>query len=149
MGWGTAANVTTTHLDSANDNPSQARSEIYNACIELQAVINGRDTANGVCGLDASNLVPNTKLPNTIISSSGNALTLTPNTGRVSINNIINLSPRTVNQLRALNGVSGDVAFCSNGAGGSACLAVSKGEVDSGGDYIWYRIALSTEVSPT
>jgi len=149
MGWGTAANVTTNHLNSATDDPSQARVELYNALVELLAVINGRNTANGVAGLDAGGKVPNTILPNTLISSATNDLTITPATGRMTIQNIVNLTPRTVAQLEALTATAGDLAYCSDGAAGSACLAVSKGETDSSGNAIWYRIALGAEISVT
>lgn len=149
MGWGTSANVTTDHLNSATDDPSQARTEIYNAFLELQAVINGRNTANGVAGLDSSGLVPNTILPNTLISSATQNLTITPATGLVTINNTLTLTPRTVAQLEAITPVAGQIAYCSDGAAGAACLAVSKGEVDSNGLGIWYRIALGAEISVT
>jgi hypothetical protein len=149
MGWGTAANVTTTHLDSASDDPSQARVEIKAALEELQAVINGRNTASGVAGLDSNSLVVNTYLPNTLISSSGNNLTLQPNTGLVVIDDIINLTPKTVSQLESTSVAAGHIAYCSNGNAGQPCLAVSLGTVDSSGDSIWYRIALGNQISAT
>lgn len=149
MGWGTVGNVTTTHLNAATDDPSQARVELYNALVELAAVINGRNTANGVAGLDGSALIPNTLLPNTLISSTAQNLTITPATGLVTINNTLTLTPRTVAQLEAITPVAGQIAYCSDGAAGSACLAVSKGEVDSNGNGIWYRIALGAEISVT
>ena len=60
MGWGTSANVTTVHLNQGSDDPSQARTEIYNALVELTAVIGGRGTASGVAPLDASSKITNT-----------------------------------------------------------------------------------------
>lgn len=149
MGWGNASNVSTTNLDNANDDPSLARNDLYLALLELAAVINGRDTSNGVCGLDASSLVPNTRLPNTLISSSGNNLTLTPNTGRVTINDIIKLAPQTVNDLESLTVQAGDIAYCSNGDSGSPCIAVSLGITDSSGLAEWYRISLGSIISAT
>lgn len=128
MAWGTLGNVTTTHLDSAADDPSQARVELYNALVELQAVINGRGSANGVASLDANTLVPNTQLPNQLISSTGNNLVLTPATGRVGIQDIVNLTAQTVAEINAIaSPIEGDVAYCSNGDAGSACLAVYDG----------------------
>lgn len=149
MGWGNAGNVSTTNLDNANDDPSLARNDLYLALIELAAVINGRDTSNGVCPLDASSLVPNTKLPNTLISSSANDLTLTPNTGRVTVNDILKLNPQTVNDLENLTVQAGDIAYCSNGDAGSPCLAVSLGITDSSGLAEWYRISLGSLISAT
>ncbi len=146
MGWATVANVTTTHLDSASDDPSQARAEIYNAFIELQAVINGRGTASGVAPLDGSIKIDNSFLPNTITSSASTDLTISPTTDRTVFENIINLTPQTVTQLAVLTANAGDVAFCSNGASGQPCLAVCTGSTDSNGTE-WFRISLGTQIS--
>lgn len=142
MAWGTIGNVTTTHLDSASDDPSQARVELYNALVELQAVINGRGTASGVASLDSNTRIPNTQLPNTIISSTGTNLTLAPDQGRVSIQDIILLTPKTVAELTALSSVEGDVAYCSNGDAGSKCLAVYNGTD-------WKVVSLGSTISAT
>jgi hypothetical protein len=149
MGWGNASNISTTNLDNANDDPSLARNDLYLALLELAAVIGGRNTSNGVCPLDASTKVPNTNLPNTLISSSGNNLTLTPNTGRVIINDILKLNPKTVSELEALTVQAGDIAYCSNGDAGSPCIAVSLGITDSSGLAEWYRISLGSIISAT
>lgn len=148
MGWGNISNITTTHLDSASDDPSQARVELYNALVELQAVVNGRAAADGVAPLNGSTKITASYLPNTIGSDSGLDLTLAPDTTRVTLQNILNLTPRTVSQLQAVTASAGDIAYCSNGDAGSPCLAISKGESDSQGS-VWYRIALGTEISAT
>jgi hypothetical protein len=140
MGWGTVANVTTANLDSAADDPSQARVEIYNALIELQAVINGRNAASGVAGLNSSSKITASQIPDTINSSSSIDLALVPSTGKVSITNIINLNPRTLSELNALTGVAGDVAYCSNGNAGAATLAVHNGTA-------WKVVALGATIS--
>jgi len=127
MSWGTVGNVTTTSLDSATDDPSQARVELYNALLELQNVINGRGAASGVASLDATTKIPAAQLPDTIQSSAGNALLLQPNTGRVTVQDILLLTPKTVAELEALSAFEGDVAYCSNGDGGSKCIAVYNG----------------------
>jgi hypothetical protein len=149
MGWGTIGNVTTDHLDSAADDPSQARVELYNALIELQAVINGRNTAEGVAGLDASALVPNSILPNTLISSTGNDLTLDPASGKVNIEDVLNLNPKTTAELEALTPEAGDIAYVTDGDAGAPCIAVSLGEQDSNLNAIWYRISLGAQISET
>jgi hypothetical protein len=141
MAWGTAANVTTTHLNSASDDPSQARVEIYNALLELTAVINGRNTASGVAGLNSSSKITASQLPNNIVSDTATDLTLTPATTRVNIEHILNLDPRTVSQLNAVaSPQEGDVAYCSNGDAGGKCLAVYNGTA-------WKRIALGATIS--
>lgn len=150
MGWGTASNVTTNHLDSAADDPSQARAEIYAAALELQNVINGRNTANGVAGLDNNVLIPASLLPDTIESSSGQDLTLAPNTGVVLIQDVLRLTAKTVTELEALSASAGSIAYCSDGDAGTPCLAVSLGTTDSaGGVNQWYKISLGIQVSAT
>ena len=150
MAWGNPANVTTVNLDSAGDDPSLARAEIYAALLELQAVIGGRNTASGVAPLDASSLVPAANLPDTLVSSSGNNLLLNPATGVVGINYLLNLTDKTVANLEALTPVPNMIAICSNGDGGGYCLAVYTGDNDVGtGDPIWYRVPLDNRVSAT
>jgi hypothetical protein len=143
MTWGNSANVVTTNLDDATDDPSLARIDILNAFYELQAIIGSRNTANGVCPLDANNLVPAANLPDSITSSSTNSLFLVPNTKRVVIQDFINLTSYTVAGLNAFSGrLPGDVAHCSNGAAGSPCLAYWNGTS-------WLRIAFGAAVSAT
>jgi hypothetical protein len=142
MSWGNPASVTRTHLDSATDDPSQARVELYNALGELSNVINGRATANGVASLDATAKVPAAQLPDTIQSSAGQPLLLQPNTGRVTIQNVVLLTPRTVAQLTATSANAGDTAYCSDGDAGSPCLAVYDGAD-------WLRVALGAAISAT
>jgi len=140
MAWGNAGNVITTNVDSASDDPSLAREDIYNAMLELQAVINGRGSASGVASLDASSLVPAAQLPNTIESSVGNNLILAPDTTRVAIQDIINLNPKTVTELNALSAIQGDVAYCSDGDAGSKCIAVYDGSA-------WKVVGLGSTIS--
>jgi hypothetical protein len=131
MSWGTASNVITTNLDSGTDNPAAARPDIKNAFDELKNVINGRGTANGVAPLDASSLINAIYLPDEINSSSGNPLTIDPATGKLKLEEILNLKPQTAAQLNArTDQATGDVAYCSDGGDDSAgvgCIAVYDG----------------------
>lgn len=142
MAWGNAGNIITTNLDSAADDPSAAREDLYNALVELTAVINGRGSASGVASLDTGTKIPAAQLPDTIESSITNNLILSPDTTRVAIQNIVNLNPQTVAELGALSAITGDVAYCSNGDGGSPCIAVYTGTN-------WLRIALGSAISAT
>jgi hypothetical protein len=108
--------------------------------VELTAVINGRNTASGVAGLNSSSKISASQLPNNIVSDTATDLTLAPTTTRVNIEDIANLNPKTVSQLNALSAQEGDVAYCSNGNGGSKCLAVYDGTA-------WKRIALGATIS--
>ena len=140
MAWGNAGNVITTNVDSASDDPSLARDDIYNAMLELIAVINGRGAASGVASLDSNTLVPAAQLPDTIESSVGNNLILDPDTSRVAVQDIVNLNPKTVTELNALSAIQGDVAYCSNGDAGSKCIAVYDGSA-------WKVVSLGSTIS--
>jgi len=131
MAWGTAGNINTTNLSDGTKSPALARQNLFDALNELLAVINGRNTANGVPGLDASSKILNTQLPNTITSSAAQDLLLDPNTDKVNLEHILNLNPQTAAQLNArTDKANGDIAFCSDGGDDSAgvgCIAVYDG----------------------
>jgi len=117
MAWpANANNISTGNLDSGTDNPASARSDLKAALDEITNIINGRNQASGVAGLDASSKITNTQLPDTIISSSSTALTITPNTGALNINSVIKLNPQTRAQLYARGDLAdGMVGMASNG----------------------------------
>lgn len=131
MTWGTTSNVITTNLDDATDSPAAARPDLKAALDELKNVIDGRNTANGVAGLNASSKIDALYLPNEINSSSATNLTLDPATGKVALEEILNLKPQTAAQLNArTDQATGDVAYCSDGGDDSAgvgCIAVYDG----------------------
>ena len=148
MGWATAGNVVTTNLDAGTDNPAAARPDIKNAFDELKNVINGRGTADGVASLDSDSRVPSSQLPNEINSSSATNLTLDPSTGKVALEEILNLKPQTVAQLNARTDIAqGDVAFCSNGDAGTECIAVAVGEDDSAGNPTWKVVQIGNAIA--
>jgi len=131
MGWGNSSNVSTTNLDAGTDNPAAARPDIKAALDELTAVIDGRATANGVAPLDATAKIAATYLPDEINSTTATNLTLDPATGKVALEEILNLKPQTAAQLNArTDQATGDVAYCSDGGDDSAgvgCIAVYDG----------------------
>ena len=130
MAWPlNAANIVTTNMDSQTDSPAAARADIKAALDELSNVILARGEANGVVPLNASLKISNTYLPNTIISSSGIDILLVPNTGRVNINDVVNLTPLTLAQVGSLflTPEQGDIAYCTNGDAGAKCLVVWDG----------------------
>ena len=139
MAWITNSNISTANLDADTDSPLSARPDIKAALDELIVAGNARGAANGVASLDGATLVPNTQLPNTLISSGSNNLTLDPGSGKVAIQDIINLNPKTVAQLNALTSAEGDVAYVSNDTGGKA-LAVYDGSN-------WKKLTLGGTIS--
>jgi len=148
MAWGTSSNVITTNLDSGTDSPAAARADIKSALDELKAVIDGRNTANGVAGLDASSKINATQIPDEINSTTATDLTIDPSTGKVKLEEILNLAPQTVTQLNARSDIQqGDIAFCSNGDGGTECLAVAVIEDDSAGAPTWKVVQIGSAIS--
>tara|TARA_B110000285_G_scaffold191577_1_gene219481 strand:+ start:247 stop:672 length:426 start_codon:yes stop_codon:yes gene_type:complete len=141
MAWGDSTNIVTTNLDAGTDTPAAARPDLKAALDELTLVINGRAQASGVAPLDASSKILATYLPNELNSTSGTALTLDPATGKVNIEEIVNLAPQTLAQLNGrTDQAEGDVAYCSNGNGGSKTVAVYDGTA-------WKVVALGATIS--
>ena len=131
MAWADSNNIVTTNLDAGTDSPAAARPDLKAALDELILVIDGRGTANGVAPLDASTKISTTYLPDEFNTTALTDLTLDPSTGKVKIEEILNLQPQTVAQLNGrTDGAEGDVAYCSDGGDDSAgvgCVAVYDG----------------------
>lgn len=140
MAWGDSSNVSTANLDSSTDDPNLARADLEDALTELIAVIDGRGSANGVASLNASSKIPANQLPDTIESSISQNLILAPDTGRVAIQDILYLTPKTTAELNARTNIEGDVAYCSDGDAGSKCIAVYDGSN-------WVRISLGSAIA--
>ena len=122
MAWpANSSNIDTTNLDSSADSPAAARANLKTALDELANVIDGRNQASGVAGLNASSKISAAQLPDEINSSSGNNLTLDPDTSVVTVENIVRLTPQTVAQLGAIGSpLDGMMAFCSDGGDSAA-----------------------------
>ena len=122
MAWpANSSNIDVTNLDSSTDSPAAARANLKTALDELANVIDGRNQASGVAGLDASSKISAAQIPDEINSSSGNNLTLDPDTSVVTVENIIRLTPQTVAQLGAIGSpADGMMAFCSDGGDSAA-----------------------------
>lgn len=137
MTWGTAGNIITDNLDDATDSPADARPNLKAALDELSNVINGLNTSGGAAKLDSTS---SKVIANSGVQATGD-LTLSPgSTNSVKIDTIINLHSYTTAELNALTAEEGDVAYCSDGNGGSKCLAVYDGTD-------WLRIALGVAIS--
>lgn len=144
MAWPTdSGNIDTSNLDSGTDNPAAARPNLKTALDELANVIDGRNQASGVAGLDASSKISNTQLPDTIISSATNDITLDPNTGRVVIENVMKLTPTTRADLYARSDLEdGMIAMASDGDS-----TVDTPVYYAGG--VWRYFSDNSEVSST
>jgi len=118
MAWANVSNVLTANVDSAADNPADAREDIRKALVELQAVINGRGAVNGVASLNASTQIPAAQIPTTLVSTTGD-ITLQPNSARTSFEDVINLQPVDYASLPAAPS-KGDVAYLTTDGGATS-----------------------------
>jgi microcystin-dependent protein len=62
MAWPTTT-ISTTHMDAAGDDPSQARAEIKQMADNVNDIKNSKGVANGLAELDAGGLLPIAQLP--------------------------------------------------------------------------------------
>ncbi len=125
MAWATAGNIVTTHLDEGTDSPASARANLKDALDELTIVSNNLGTTDGAAKIEANGVI---RTNVTGVSTSSGDLTVTSATSRVSLQDVVNLTPKTVTELNALSTKTlGDVAFCSNGAAGADCIAFYDG----------------------
>ena len=139
--------ITTTYLDSANDSIGLARAELYTALTRLSELIDSRDTANGLCPLNASSQVPAVNMPTTFTSGAGFSLHWQPGNEIVALQGVLALDSYTTAELTAWNTVSaGTIAYCSDGDSGSPCLAVALG-YDVAGTEQWSVISLGSQIS--
>ncbi len=117
MAWPTNdSNIDTSNLDAGTANPASARPNLKTALDEIKNIINGRNEASGVAGIDASSKISNAQLPDTIVSSSSTDLTLTPTTGTVNINSVLQMNPQSRSALYARSDLAdGMIAMASDG----------------------------------
>ena len=135
--------ISTDNLDSAADDPSLARGDLLDAVQKLNTIIDEASTAEGVCVLDGSGLVPSAQLPATY--STVGTTVFTPGTGIVNIQDRLRLTPLNNAAIVALSDPQlGDVVIASNinataGAGiafysGTAWRAIGFGNIALAGN---------------
>jgi hypothetical protein len=123
MSFPTGSQVSTQHLDSSSDDPSQARAGLLQAVQNLNTIVAGAGSASGVALLDANGRIPGTQVPANIETATN--INLVPATRIVKIDAVLRLQPVSVDELLAIQNVTaGDCAFVENGDSGAPCLAV-------------------------
>lgn len=141
MAFPTGTTIPTSNFDSASDNPANARADLLQTIQAVNDIIASENGDNGVCVLNGSGKIPNSAIPSQISLSSG-VQVINPVDGVVNIRDILRLQPNTVTELTALTSTAGDVAYCSNGAGGNPCLAFYDGTT-------WKRVTVGATISAT
>jgi hypothetical protein len=137
MTFPTGTTIPTTNLDSPDDDPSLARSDLYNLVLTFNQLVASANLAQGVSVLDATAKVPSANLPSTQ-TYSGN-LVLVPDTKIVNIRYVLRLQPQATADLSLLTPAAGDLTFLSDGDAGSPCLGCYDGTN-------WKVIRLMTQV---
>jgi hypothetical protein len=141
MAW--PSTLSNTYVGNSSASVASSRSELDAAIVAINDIIGSRGAVSGVASLDSTSKIPTNQIPTELITSGSQDLTLSPGSTRVAINDILNLEPRTVSQLTALSTpVTGDIAYCSNGNAGNACVAVYS--VDA-----WKIVSLGGNISAT
>lgn len=142
MTFPTGTVISTANLDSADDDPSLARADLYDLVVAFNQLIASKNIALGVAVLDSSGKVGSTYLPSTYQTTSG-AISLSPSNGLVNINRVIRLYNLSVNDLGTATGTTspsaGDMCFLTDGDAGSPCLSVYDGTA-------WKVVRLMTAV---
>ncbi len=141
MTFPTGTVISTANLDSADDDPSLARADLYNAVVALNQLIASVNAANGVLSLDGSAKIGQSYLPSTI-SATGNQV-LSPSTGIVNIQKVLRLAQIVTADLGSATGTTspsaGDLCFLTDGDAGTPCLACYDGSA-------WKVVRLMTQV---
>jgi hypothetical protein len=136
--------INTTNLDSDADSPALARVDLLALSVAVNTMIAEANQPNGVALLDGSGTIASTAVP--AVQQPFGIMTLNPSSTVVKVEDILRMESKTVAQLDAFEtspgAAPGDIAYCSDGAGGNPCLAVYNGTD-------WLRVALGTAISAT
>ena len=142
MTFPTGTTISTANVDSPDDDPSLARSDIQAAFVALNAVIASANSALGVLLLDGTGLIPGSYLPATWSTSIG-SISLQPANGIINFNKVLRLTQMVTADLGTVTGTTspsaGDIAYLTDGDAGSPCLAVYDGAA-------WRVVRLQTTV---
>jgi hypothetical protein len=141
MAFPTGTTIPTANFDSATDNPADARADLLQTVQAVNDIIASENSASGVVVLTGGGKLPSSVFPTQITLSTG-VQVINPVSGVVNIRDILRLQPNTVADLEALTSEAGDVAYCSDGAGGNECLAFYNGTD-------WVRISVGAAISAT
>lgn len=137
MTFPTGTTIPTANLDSPDDDPSLARSDLYNLVLAFNQLVASANQAQGAAVLDATGKVPSANLPSTQ-TYSGN-LVLVPDTKIVNIRYVLRMQPQATADLSLLTPAAGDLTFLSDGDAGQPCLGCYDGTN-------WKVIRLMTQV---
>lgn len=121
-----SSTINTTNLDAATDDPSLARADLYNAVVALNSIISEADIAGGVALLNGSGEYDSAKMPTTL--SVTGTQTISPTSGKVSIQDVLRLSQLPTSSINALTGNQlGDIVISTDANAGNAAICFYDG----------------------
>jgi hypothetical protein len=141
MAFPSGTTISTSNLDSASDDPSQARANLLTAVQTLNQLIASENGANGVAVLDGNGQLDGSHLPITIDPTS---LILAPQDGIVKVEDRVRLQIKTAAQVLAWDDPAvGDMCLIATDlTGASPKLAMYDGTN-------WKYVALSSWTTVT
>lgn len=121
-----SSTINTTNLDAATDDPSLARTDLFNALTALNSIISEADIAGGVALLNGSGEYDSAKMPTTL--SVTGTQTISPTSGIVSIQDVLRLSQLPTASINALTGSQlGDIVISTDANAGNAAICFYDG----------------------
>jgi hypothetical protein len=126
MTFPSGTTISTANLDSADDDPSLARADLYNMAVAVNSIIASENTASGVLVLDGSAQVPSANMPATLNPAS--TQTISPGNKIVNIRDVLRMQQRYVGDNALLTSpTAGDIIYLVDGDGVDPCLGVYDG----------------------
>jgi hypothetical protein len=117
MTFPSGTTISTANLDSADDDPSLARADLYNMAVAVNSIIASENTASGVLVLDGSGQVPSANMPATLNPTS--TQTISPGNKIVNIRDVLRMQQRYVEDNALLtSSTAGDIIYLVDGDGG-------------------------------
>jgi hypothetical protein len=115
--------IPTTHLDSAADDPSQARADILQAIQSLNTIMAEVNQAYGVALLGSTGKYDGTKFPDSQYTDG--QCTITAGSNVISLQSLIRLQriPKAV-LLTLTNMIDGDIVLSTDADGGNLALCI-------------------------
>lgn len=141
MTFPTGIQIATTHVESPDGDPSQARADIYNLIVAFNQLVASINAPSGVAVISGTGKLPVSLIPPSLAVSGD--ISLQPSSGIVNLNNVIRLAQLFTADLGGEVGTesptAGDLIYLVDGDAGQPCLGVHDGSR-------WRIVRLMTEV---
>jgi len=131
--------ISTTNFAAGSGNPSLARTDLLALIQAVNDIIASANDTSGVLVLTGSGTIPSSAVPAQISLPQGTQV-FNPVDRVVNIRDFLRIQVQSVDQIKAFASSSqGDIAFASDGDGGTPCLAVYDGS-------LWRTVRFATDI---